>query len=250
MKRRVVLVIFFCGVLGILYATTWYPGKQKCPVCGKQNEFMAIGSYGSYIYHWPSKYELIFWPTTETFSVYSCKKCQYTAFMWDFKNIGGDTLKMIKRKVKSLDTGMEKNSNYSLIPMSQKLESAEYFYQLYQTDKEFWCRFYRIMGYHNEKEGNFEQAKIARIKALMLANEMISDSAFVHQKKELLLITTAMKYKTGQYDSARSDVQKALALSSEDPKMDSIQNKNYDEYITSIISDYDRMIEEELDGHE
>src|SRR5687768_16658649 len=81
----VLVAAFVLGASVRAFATTWFPQEHTCPVCKTKNTFLVIGSYGSYIYQWPEKFQLIFWPVTDSPTMYSCKKCHLTTFMWDFE---------------------------------------------------------------------------------------------------------------------------------------------------------------------
>ena len=66
MRRKIealVLIVFLGASLAVL-ATTWASKDMECPLCGKTTKMEVIASYGSYIYNWPSKHQLIFWPVT------------------------------------------------------------------------------------------------------------------------------------------------------------------------------------------
>jgi hypothetical protein len=43
-----------------IFATTWFPKDFECPIDKEKNTFLVIGSYGSYIYSWESKYQWLF----------------------------------------------------------------------------------------------------------------------------------------------------------------------------------------------
>src|SRR6185295_636973 len=67
--------------------TTWFPKDFVCPACATTNTFQVWGSYGSYIYSFPSKFQYVFWPAIDDRVVYSCKKCRLTCFMWDYEKV-------------------------------------------------------------------------------------------------------------------------------------------------------------------
>lgn len=243
MKKKTILTgLLIFTFIGILFATTWFEAKVKCPVCKTKNTFQQIGSYGGYIYGWPSKYQYIYWPVTETYSVYSCSDCRYSAFMWDFEDISGDTLQLIKNTIDSLPITMEAKKDYTKIPTSKKLETAELFYELYQTDSDFWCRFHRIKGYHYAEENNEDKAEESRLVALSIADSLLSDSLNDYRKKELLLISGAMKHFTNQDSLALIDFELAKRYKYSDPKRDSSNNAGLNNYIDELLVDYIQRI--------
>ncbi len=112
---------------GALIATTWAPMDVQCPVCHTKNSFNSIMSYGTYIYGWPSKFQNIFWPATDGSSLYTCKHCYFTAFLWDYDKLPAAKIAEVRRVLEgiSLDAKYEQ---YTSIPMSKRLVIAEKVY--------------------------------------------------------------------------------------------------------------------------
>ena len=166
----VAFIVLSLAVAGL--ATTWGKTPTPCGLCGKSVDTESIMSYGSYIYGWPSKYQLIFWPATESRSLYHCKHCGFTALMGDFKKIPKEKKKAVGKAVKPLFK-KHKHKRYYQVPMDYRLKIAEAVYKVLERDDNFWCRFYRIQGYHLEKQGKLADAQAARVKALGLAEKML-----------------------------------------------------------------------------
>ena len=139
--------------------TTWFPKEFECPICKTKNIFMVWGSYGSYIYQWPSKYQLVFWPYTEAAAWYSCRKCRLTVFMGDFEKIPPEKIPDLRKALETttLPPQPERSAKDSLekppyldVPMPARLAVAETVYRtLGKTDDEFWNHFYLIVVYHS-----------------------------------------------------------------------------------------------------
>src|SRR5215475_11656326 len=85
------VALLLAGALPVLAITT-IEVKVVCPVCRTENEFLEYASWGSYVYHYPSKFQLVFWPYTWSATVYSCKKCHLSVFMWDFREFPKDKI--------------------------------------------------------------------------------------------------------------------------------------------------------------
>jgi len=228
-------------------ATTWFPKEFECPVCKTKNTFLVIGSYGSYIYQWPSKYQFIFWPRIDDPVVYTCKKCHLSTFMWDFEGTPKEKHAEIQKQLAGfkLDYAPErkesdfyKGVDYVRIPMTQRLLAAEAVYKILGRDDEFWCEFYRTLGYHYEGEKNQAKADEARRAALDLAVKMLGDKARAGQRKELLLITGAMRHFLRDDAGALKDFREALALDFANKTWEATQVKNYDAYLTDLLKNY------------
>jgi uncharacterized protein (DUF2225 family) len=225
-------------------ATTWFPAKHTCPICKHENEYQEIGSYGGYIYHWPSKYQYVYWPLTDSPSIYCCPDCRFSTYMWDFDSIPEnkiDTLKVYLTTVK-LD---QKFKDYLDIPITSRLEIAENVYKILGRDTEFWCKFYRVMGYHYDENKNETKANTARLKSLGLANQMLTDSLYFGQEKENLFIIAAMYNYTGRKDSALVYLDKADLKVYQNKNWKDDNVKGFNEYMTGLISQYREFIKKE-----
>src|SRR4029077_13749626 len=82
-KGWIVPVLVLTAAVALL-ATTWGPVEVECPVCHTKNTFNSWMSYGSYVYGWPSKFQNIYWPATDSNSLHTCKHCYLTLFMGDY----------------------------------------------------------------------------------------------------------------------------------------------------------------------
>jgi hypothetical protein len=121
--------------------------------------------------------------------------------------------------------------------MTKKLESAELIYKLYNHNPDFWCRFHRIKGYHYAEEGNVEQAKIERLKALAIADSLLAIPENDYRRKELLFITSSMKHFTNQDSESVKDIDLALSLTYNNPNTDSEENNGFDSYLTGLLNE-------------
>jgi len=89
-------------IAATLAAITIVDVKVKCPVCGAVNDFHAYASWGSYVYSWPSKFQMVFWPHTYSSSLYICRECHYAAWMWDFKNLKPENVAKVQKAVSGI----------------------------------------------------------------------------------------------------------------------------------------------------
>jgi hypothetical protein len=227
-------------------ATTWFPKEFECPVCHTKNTFMVVGSYGSYIYHWESKFQFIYWPYTDGAFVYTCKKCRLSAYMWDFektpKEKHADILKRlegVKLDYAKPEGGYEPRAEYLRIPMTQRLLAAQRVYEvLGDRDDDFWCEFYRTLGYHYEAEKKQAEADEARRRALDLAVRMLGDKANEGRRKELLYTTGAMRHFLRDDAGALKDFREALPLVYSSKELEGDKAKGYDAYLTELLREY------------
>ena len=217
-KRLLLLTIVLAAAVPALAITT-VPVKVTCPICGAVNDFLEYASWGSYVYHYPSKFQLVFWPHTWSTTVYSCKKCHLSLFMWDFNKFPKDKIDDTRRLLEDVKLSGD-YKNYTDIPVSEKLQIAEKIYQGMNRDDEFWSLFYRVLGYHFAQEFKTEQARQARLHALEIALRQLADPANEGRKKELLVVVASMHHFTGDDSSALQELKTAKILKFHDAKVD------------------------------
>jgi hypothetical protein len=240
--KWLLIITLLCGA-AVASATTWFADDVECPLCGETNEFQVVGSYGSYIYDWPSKFELIFWPDTDGNVLYSCRKCKYTCFMYDFRDPPEDKLYALREAAAEVDFGGSFKA-YTDIPMIDRLAAAEKVYRVLEWDEDSWCRFYRIVGYHAETQGLTEEAAAARSEALAIAETMLEDEARAGERKQFLVITGAMRYLRGDEAGARADFEAAVPLTYDNAALEAERNEGYGGYLTALLEEYIAKIED------
>ena len=226
------------------YGTTWFPSKHTCPICKTKGTFQDIASYGSYIYQWSSKYQYIFWPLTDDPSVYSCLHCHYSTYMWDFDSVPPMKIDTIKQYLSTVRLD-KKYSDYLNIPMTTRLEIAQNIYNLLSETPVFWCKFYRVMGYHYENAKISDKAAESRNKSLELAKQILVAPENIGQEKETLLIIAAMYKFTNRSDSAMANLIIASQLTYKNKQMKSENEKNLDDYLSELIKQYIDQIKKE-----
>jgi uncharacterized protein (DUF2225 family) len=240
--RWLALAVVLAVALPVLAITT-VPVKVVCPICSTQNDFFDYASWGSYIYQYPSKFQLVFWPHTSSVAVYSCKKCHLSLFMWDFREFPKDRMASTKKLLEGVKLSGEYKT-YTDIPVSEKLQIAEKVYQGLNRDDDFWSHFYRVLGYHFAQEKKSEQAKEARLHALEITQRMLADSANEGRKKELLFLAASMHHFTGDDAAALQELKIASALKFHHAKGDEERSKNFDEYLSALIKEFVLAIEQ------
>jgi len=81
-------------------AITWHPTKYKDPLTGEKVDGWQWGSYGSYIYQYPSKVDLVYWPLTDERWICVNPKNGYGAFNDDFEELSDDKKKTLSKWLK------------------------------------------------------------------------------------------------------------------------------------------------------
>jgi hypothetical protein len=221
-------------------ATTWGPEEVVCPVCEHTNEFEAPMSSGSYIYRWPSRFHFVFWPATESRSIYSCAECHLTCLMWDFRSVPAEKVEELRAALEGVELPA---GPYHRIPILEKLAVAERVYEVLGQTPHEWCWFYRVVGYHAQETGDQAAAVAAWERALELALELLDEAGDEGNAKELRLIAGAMRHHLGDDAGAREEFELAQALvfvNEEDPR----QAEGFNEYVDELLGDYLRLLDE------
>ena len=236
----VIILTFVCQVPG----TTWGPKPVTCPICKTPNTFQSVKSYGSYIYRWPSKFQLIFWPLTDSPVLYSCRNCRLTCFMGDFEKVPENKYAELKKRLQGV-TFDQDYGEYTKIPMSQRLGAAETIYRVLGRDDEFWCRFYRVVGYHLDEENKQKEADEARKKALSIVQGMLDRQEYAERRKELLLISGAMRHFLKDNKGALQDFDEASKLTYRNKKLKREEAEGRDRYLSELLKEYLERIRQE-----
>jgi len=210
---------------------------------------MVWGSYGNYIYQFPSKYQLVFWPYTDDQAWYSCRKCHLTIFMGDFEGIPPEKIPELSKTLAAtiLPKQPERSQSESLvrppyleIPMPAKLAVAEKVYRtLGRTDENFWSHFYRVVGYHSNVPAEADQA---RQKSITITERLLAVKANEGERKELLYVLGAMRHFVGNDPGALKAFDEARKVRYDSKALKPEENKGYDEYLSKLITEYTEMI--------
>jgi hypothetical protein len=206
----------------------------KCRVCGAANHFEVPRSYGTHIYDWPSKFQYVFWPYTDPASLYSCKGCHATCFMGDFERIPTQKAEAIRREVEKAKIEGRQGPR-AAVAISERFSIAERVYTVLGRGDEFWCRFYRLKGYYLDRAEKPKDAGEARKKALEIAERMLSRKENAAIRKELLLISGAMRHLLRDDVGALRDFEEASRLKYE-------ESPATDAYLSDLLREYTARI--------
>ncbi len=235
LSRGLVASMLLLALVSAAFATTWLPKEVTCPVCGAVNTFQIPGSYGSYVYQEPSKYQYVFWPATTDKFLYTCKQCRYTAYMGDFEDVPKDKVgvlaKMLEREARIEGPLVP----YFEIPMTARLPVAEKVYETLGRDDDFWCEFRRVEGYHLEAAGKADEARTARLEALELAEKLLRTPSST--RKETLVIAAAMRKLTGDASGASRELAEAKTLTFDSKDLGAESSEGLNGYLDSLIEE-------------
>jgi hypothetical protein len=149
---------------GTAYATTWSEVQKTDPLTGEKVPAYAITSYGSYIYGWPSKYDLVFWPLTDERWICLDPKNGYAAFNDNFETLSADEKTTLRQWLAENYTPEEAPKSHK-----GKLAWLEKVYRQRQVDDDFWSRFYRLMAYIHRDDAKKSLEYVRKVLPLLEA---------------------------------------------------------------------------------
>lgn len=235
---RFVSALMLVAVLsGNARAITWFPQEFTCPIDNEKNTFLVWGSYGSYVYAEPSKYQWLFFPWTYSEAYYICKKCHLATNLGDFDKLPKDKLPAIRQIL----TGVKVSKpfkDYQELPVSERMEIMEKVYAVLDRNDDWWETFHRLQGYHYGAEGKAEKAAEARRKSLARIQKDLSNENSAASKKLLLYISAAMKHFLADDKGALEDLQKALTTKFQEKGMTAEDAKKSEQGLNERIKDY------------
>ena len=214
--HRICASLILVGTLlaGPSWATTWGKTEVDDPIsAGEKCDVHEPGSWGSYIYRWPSKYDFVFWPLTDVHGIWHCKHSGFTSFIGDFEGLSDSERTAISTYLAGNYDGKD--------DIETKLGLLEDIYALRNTDAEFGNKLLRVLARWYQNIGHLEKANLYRKKAFVDLKALLGTDLVEERKLEYLYL--AANYSRQFGESAESDryleeLRSAIA-SIEDPEL-------------------------------
>lgn len=193
--NRIAFALIGFLLAGTAEATTWAPSQKTDPLTGEKVPAHEIMSYGGYIYRWPSKYDLVFWPLTDEMWICLNPNNGFAAFNPDFEKVSDQEKKTLKE-------WLAKNYKPSQVPKSheEKLAWLENVYRQRKMDDDFWCKFYRLMAYVHRKDQKKSMEYVR--KAIPLLEAKLKANPQGIGKIEVLFLLGEYYRRTGEADKS------------------------------------------------
>ena len=188
-----VAVFLFAG--NSVFATILAPEDKKDPFTGEKVVVHSIVSYGSYIYQYPSKYDLVFWPLTEESWIFLSESSGYAGFSGDFE---------IKDSEKEkLEAWLKENYDPKKKPKThlEKLVWLGKVYENRETDPKFWSTYYRLMVWMTRKD-KAKSLEYVR-KVLPLLEKQLKDKPKGLKRIDLNYLLAEYQRRIGERERAR-----------------------------------------------
>ncbi|OAD23542.1 conserved hypothetical protein, secreted [Candidatus Thiomargarita nelsonii] len=223
-----VIILFLCSIVAISSkATTWGGTQVNDPIKeGETCDVYQPASYGSYIYHWSSKYDQVFWPLTDEHGIWFCNKSGFTAFIGDFEGISEnekyDITKYLQKNYKGKGD------------IESKLVLIEGIYSLRNTDHSFKNKLLRVLSRWYQNLGQIEKANDYRRKAFVDIKVKLRTKLPEGQKLEYLYLAANYSRLFGEIDESDKYIKQLITATKnlEDKKL-----KGFSEYLTKLANE-------------
>jgi hypothetical protein len=230
-RPALLLLVVFISCLPCLSAnaTTWTsPHNIPDPVVrGKSCKVSEPASSGSYIYHWPSKYDQVFWPYNDPLGIWFCRASGYTAFMPDFTDLTEEEKSAIAAYLKrEYKRGAVKTTE-------QRLALLEQLYELRNLDASERIHLTRVLAVWHEGR-DADKAMQYRRKALEQIRAALQQPLPEVERLEYLYV--AANYER-EFGNTRQSDEYLAALRDAIANIEDEELKNFGEYLTELAAD-------------
>jgi hypothetical protein len=226
-RHALVASLLFLACATPARATTWFPADIDDPfVEGAKCEGMQPASWGSYIYHWPSKWHQVFWPQVSSEGVWSCPKSGFVAFMGD--------MEMGEAEAARVRVYLDVLPDKAASSRRAQLERLEAIYALRDKDPAFRLHLLRVLAYvHEDELQDPASAASYRADALAQLRAALGGALKDIERAEYLFVAAAYAREAG--DAAQSD-RDIAALEALLPTLKG-DDANYAGYLTDLLPD-------------
>lgn len=218
---------FFCLLVFAQFcsATTWFESKVDDPIRkGKKCKVSEPGSYGGYIYQWPSKYDQVFWPYTDGHGIWFCKKSGFVSFMPDFGEVSDNEVALIKKYLKK--NKLKKPTKRQLV------EALEELNELREFTPEYRNMLTRVYARWYQEFGELEEASKYRKKAYEDIKIFLKSE--ISQDKKLEYLYLAANY-SRYFNELKESEMYIEQLKSEISRIDDPELSGYGEYLSELL---------------
>jgi len=200
-QNTIIFFAVFCIISRECFGALVVEEKCLCPVCDKEIAVLGVVSFGSYVYEYESKYDLIFFPYDDPGFIWMCPHCGYaqaakyfTVLSQKEKNRLKDFLSAKWKPASPNDISIKGPNDVSAI--ETRFNQAILVNKFLEKDDNFWAWFNRVLIFHYRKidtekaktlaiverellqknKGEFESPKKQRAYLLGEYNRLIGDN--------------------------------------------------------------------------
>jgi hypothetical protein len=218
------------------FAITWgRPEERPDPVIdGATCAVSEPMSWGSYIYHWPSKYDQVFFPLTDEHAIWFCRESGFTAFIGDFELTPEEKAALVAHLPQVYHRQDDRTPDTSVL-----LQLLQESYGQRRVDREFRIRLLRVLAYdYDAGLQDYETAARLRKEALVLIVDALGTELEEGKRLEYLFVAAAYYREfgdVGSSDAKLAELNSALQGSTDE------EVKGYVEYLSELQRDVARI---------
>lgn len=197
MKRRLIAAIgLLLAAPGVALAITYFPTEIADPFKpGAQCRIQSLGSYGSYVYGWPSKYDRVFQPFIDAPMFWRCSGSGYVAHAADFEKVPEDRKAAVQAWLAAHPADVDK------LDFQATLDRAQAIYEVRGMDDAWWSYFWRVRAVH---ASGGAAGDVYRARALpLLQAELKKTDLTSWQRMTNLYLVGYYARRTGQLDLSK-----------------------------------------------
>lgn len=201
--RHALLLILIAFSNQVAQAITWVETEVEDPISGAICEVDDIGSHGSYVFDYPSKYEGIYFPFTDSEWMWFCPESGYAAFASDFEGLDEDEVVAVRGFLAEHYTSaaLDPEDPLSLLRWMERI------YEVRDEDDEFWAHFHRVAAFWYAAATNRHRAAAFRLLKAQL-DELPPGSDRIHT----LFVLGEYRRRWGDFEQACDYFQRAMTL--------------------------------------
>ena len=231
----VACLVLVVSLASLAHATTWTePERVADPVRSDAKCLVESPmSSGSYIYHWPSKYDQVFWPRTDPKGIWFCPKSGFTAFIGDFELTPNEKAAVAAE----LATFYKPIKNPAL---RDKLVLLEKSYAARNQDTRGKIELLRVLAYYHEAHlKDFDGAAALRRTALEMIDAALSTPLRPAERMEYLFVSAVYNREFGDLEKSETSAKllKQALQANKDEKI-----AGFVEYLAELSQDIDKIV--------
>ncbi len=172
--RTLAIILAAWSLAGSAMAITYMESREPDPFApGATCTVQQLGSWGSYVYQYPSRFDMVFHPFVDDSMIWRCPKSGFVSHAADFEAISPGTRDRVAAWLKANPANLERLDAKAL------RDRMEAIYRERGMDDDFWSRFYRMRAYWSETaaEGDSHRARALPLLLARLARTDLNPQA-------------------------------------------------------------------------
>lgn len=154
--RGLAIILAAWSLAGSALAITYMESREPDPFApGAKCTVQQLGSWGSYVYQYPSRFDMVFHPFVDEAMIWRCPRSGFVSHAADFESISQESPDRVAAWLKANPANLERLDAKAL------RDRMEAIYRERGMDDDFWSRFYRMRAYWAETavEGDSYRAR-------------------------------------------------------------------------------------------